>query len=205
MSSPSTFQGFYNLPALVGTSYTTESGYVIPAAGVYPGLPSPVQPAGNWLVLPALPGDVATGGILDYGRPFRVRVSYSANIANSENITLKLYQTTAAKFAAGVTATTNGTLIATTSTIASGGAVKGQQYLEAVLQWDSASKILNGYFQGWSSLSATQGGVAATAQTKISNSPSSLAENDLNFFFTLIAATGTGDTIGPIDFTIDRF
>jgi hypothetical protein len=210
MSNPSTFQGFYNLPALAGASYTTESGYVIPAAGVYPGLPSPVQVAANWLVLPALAGDITTGGILDYGRPFRVRVSLAANIANSENVTLALYQVTAAKFAAGVTATTNGTKISTTGAIATGGAVKGQLYFDTILQWDSASKILNGYQLGWSSLSATQGGVviptgAAAPGTKLTGSPSSLAENDLNFFFTILLGTGTSDTVGPIDFTIDRF
>ena len=205
MSSANTFQGFYNLPALAGASYTSESGYVIPASGTYPGLPSPAQIAANWLVLPALPGDV-NGGVLDYGRPFRVRVSFSANIANSENLTVALYQVTAAKFAAGVTATSNGTKIATTGAIASGGAVKGQLFFDTVLQWDSASKILNGYQVGWSSISATQGGVVIPTggQVKLTASPSSLAENDLNFFFTILLGTGTSDTIGPIDFTIDR-
>lgn len=202
MANMNTFGGFYNLPALAGASYTTESGYVIPAAGTYPGLPSPSQVAANWLVLPALSGDV-TGGILDQGRPFKVKVSFQANIANSENMTVKIYHVTAAKFAAGVTATTNGTQIATSGALASGGAVKGQFYLEAVCTWDSASKILNGFFQGWNSVSATQGGVAI-AQTKLSNSPSSVAENDLNFFFTLTLGTGTSDTVGPIDFTVER-
>lgn len=203
MSSVNTFQGFYNLPALAGASLTSETGYVIPSSGTYSLLPSPTQIAGNWLVLPALAGDV-NGGILDYGRPFKVRVSFAATIANSENITVKIYQTTAAKFAAGVTATSNGTAIATSGALASGGAVKGQFYLEAVCTWDSTSKILNGYFQGWNSLSATQGGVTV-AQTKLSGSPSSLAESDLNFFFTVTLGTGTSDVIGPIDFTIDRF
>jgi hypothetical protein len=203
MSNANTFQGFYNLPALAGASYTTESGYVIPAAGTYAGLPSPTQAATDWLVLPALPGDV-NGGILDYGRGFKVRIAFEANIANSENVTVKLYQVTGAKFAAGVTATTNGTAIATSGAIATGGAVKGQFFMETVCFWDSTSKILNGYFSGWSSLSATQGGVAI-AQTKLSASPSSLGESDLNFFPTFTLGTGTGDTIGPVDFTIDRF
>lgn len=202
MSNVNTFQGFYNLPAINGASYTSESGYVIPAAGTYPGLPSPAQVAANWLVLPALPGDV-NGGVLDYGRRFRVAVSFPGNIANSENITTKIYQCTAANFTAGVAATSKGTLIATSSALATGGAVKGQMFLECILNWDSTSKILNGYFQGWNSLSATQGGVAIS-QTKLSNSPSSLAENDLNFFFTLTLGTGTSDTIGPIDFTVER-
>jgi hypothetical protein len=203
MSNANTFGGFVNLPAVAGTSYTSESGYVIPAAGTYPGLPAPAQAAANWLVLPVMPGDV-NGGVVDYGRPFRVRVSFSANIANSENLTVKLYQCTNAKFQAGVTATSNGTAIATSGALASGGAVKGQFYLEAICTWDSASKILNGYYQGWNSISATQGGVVVS-QTKLTNSPSSLSETDLNFFFTLTLGTGTSDTIGPIDFTVDRF
>lgn len=202
MSSMNTFAGFYNLPAVVPTS--TETGYVIPAAGTYAGLPSPSQVAANWLVLPALPGD-SNGGVLDYGRPFRVRVSGQANIANSENITVKMYQVTAAKFLAGVTATTNGTAIASSGAIASGGAVKGQFYMECVLTWDSVSKVLNGFQQGWSSLSATSGGVVAPASAVITAHVTALTENDLNFFFTLTAGTGTSDTIGPIDFTIDRY
>lgn len=202
MSSANTFQGWYNLPALAGASYTSESGYVIPSSGTYSLLPSPSQAATNWLVLPALSGDV-NGGVLDYGRPFKVRVSFAANIANSENMTVKIYQVTAAKFAAGVTATSNGTAIATSGALATGAAVKGQFYLEAICTWDSTSKILNGYFQGWNSCNGTQGG-SAISQTKLSASPSSLAETDLNFFFTLTLGTGTSDVIGPIDFTIDR-
>lgn len=201
MSSANTFNGFVNLPAINGASYTSESGYVIPSSGTYAGLPSPAQIAANWLVVPALPGDV-TGGVLDYGRPFKVRVSFAANIAQSETITVNLYQCTAANFAAGVAATSKGTQIATWAQ-ATGAARKGQFYLEAILTWDSTSKILNGFYQGWNSLNGTTGGVAKS-QTALAAAPSSLAENDLNFFPTFTCGTGTSDTIGPIDIIVDR-
>ena len=200
MANMNTFAGFQNLTAQAWTAGSTETGYVIPAAGVYPSLPSPSQIAANWLVVPALAGDV-NGGVLDVGRPFRVRLNGQINSAQSENITLKIYHCTQAKFLAGVTATSAGTLIATTGAIATGGALKFNFYLEAILQWDSASKVLNGTFTGH-----TAGGTPAIiALTTISNTVGSLNETDLNFFFTVTAGTGTGDVMGPFDFTIDRF
>jgi hypothetical protein len=201
MANANTFAGFQNLPAVTWTYGSTETGYVIPAAGTYPSLPSPTQVAANWLCIPALAGDV-TGGVLDYARPFRVRVNMEINSAQSENITLKIYQATAAKFAAGITATANGTAIATTGTMATGGAIKGNCFLDAVCLWDSQSKALTGYYYGYASAKATP---AVIAVTTFSFNVASLNESDLNFFFTITAGTGTSDVFGPIDFTIDRY
>jgi hypothetical protein len=201
MANMNTFNGFQNLPGVVGTSYTTESGYVIPSAGTYPGLPSPTQIAANWLVVPALPGDTTPGGALDYGRPFTVKVNGTITSANSENITVKIYQCTAAKFTAGVTATGNGTQIATTGTMATGGALKFSFFLECVCHWDSISKTLGGYYYGHHNA----GTPATIGPTTFTNNITGLAENDLNFFFTLTAGTGTSDTLGPLDFTVERF
>jgi hypothetical protein len=200
MANANTFAGFQNLTAVTWTNGSTETGYVIPAAGVYPSLPSPTQVAGNWLCIPALAGDV-TGGVLDYARPFRVRVNMEINSAQSENITIAIYQATAAKFAAGITATGNGTKIATTGALATGAALKGKVFLDAVCIWDSQSKSLNGYYSGYNAL----GTPAVIAATTFSAAVASLNESDLNFFFTVLTATGTSDVIGPIDFTIDRY
>lgn len=196
MANMNTFAGFQNLPAVTWTYGATATGYVIPATGTYPSLPSPTQVAGNWLCIPALSGDV-NGGVLDYGRPFRVRVNGTFNTAQGENITVQLYQATAAKFAAGITATSNGNAISTTGASATGG-TKNNFLLDTVLMWDSASKSLNGWYY------SQVANVTFGAITKITT-VGSLAESDLNFFFVITLGTGTGDVVGPIDFTIDRY
>jgi hypothetical protein len=198
MANSNTFAGFQNLPGVVGTSYTTESGYIIPAAGTYPGLPSPSQIAANWLVVPALAGDV-TGGVLDYGRPFNVKINGVINSNQSETITVNLYQCTNAQFVAGVTATSQGTKIATVA-MATGAALKFNFFLESTCEWDSTSKKLTGFYFGHHSA----GTPAVIGPTTATNQVSSLNETDLNFFFTLTAGTGTSDTLGPFDFTVER-
>lgn len=198
MANMNTFAGFQNLPAVTVTYGSTATGYVIPAAGVYPSLPSPTQVAANWLCLPAVPGDI-NGGILDYGRPFRVRINGVVSTAQTENLTIQLYQATAAKFAAGITATSNGTSIATTSTQAIGtGGAKQNFLLDTILMWDSQSKNLNGWYT-FQTANLTFGSF-----TKITT-VASLNESDLNFFPVFTFGTGTSDVLGPIDFTIDRY
>lgn len=198
MSNMNTFAGFQNLSALTWTFGSTPTGYVIPASGVYSTLPSPTQVAGNWLVVPALPGDV-NGGVLDNGRPFRVRINGVLNAAQSETLTVDLYQATAAKFAAGVTATANGTKIMTTGlSLATGGALKTNFFLDAVLMWDSQSKTLNGFTTG----QAANGTFTAFIKT---TQVTALTESDLNFFPVFTLGTGTGDILGPIDISIDRY
>lgn len=200
MSNANTFQGFYNLPAitLTGTSATI---YPVPATGVYPGLPAPTQLAGNWLVLPALSGDVSSGGVLD-ARPFKVRVSGKINNAQSETITFTFYQVTAAGFAAGPTATNStgvSSLVSSAAIITGATNGKANVYGEVTCMWDAQSKILNGVVGGLMNNTVV-------AATKISTAVTGLGENDLNFAFAVTAGTtGTGDVIGPLDFTIERF
>src|SRR5580692_7015405 len=104
MANVNTFAGFQNLPAVV-PAVTTEFTYKVPASGTYAGLPSPSQIAGNALVVPALSGDV-NGGVLDYGRPFSVKINGVINSAQSENITVTLYNVTNSVFTSGFTAAT---------------------------------------------------------------------------------------------------
>lgn len=204
MANMNTFAGFQNLTAINWSVGAVETGYVIPAAGVYPSLPSPTQVALNWLTIPALAGDV-NAGVLDYGRPFRVRVNGVINSAQSENITVKIYQATQAKFLAGITATANGTVIASTGALATGAAVKGHFCLDAVLQWDSLAKTLTGYQLAMNGMNGTTQTYVAAAVTTPATGVTALAESDLNFFFTITSSVGTGDIMGPLDFTIDRF
>lgn len=199
MSNMNTFGGFYNLPAQ-SNSGTSETGYLVPAAGVYPGLPSPTQVAANILVLPALPGDVS-GGALDLGRPFRVRVSGQINSKQSENITIKLYQVTNANFVSGFTAVNTGTAIATTGAMATGAALKFNFFLESVVQFDVTSGTMNSYFYG----NSAKGTPAIIGPTIQSNAVTSAKLVDLNFYFTITGSVNTGNVYGPFDFSIDRF
>lgn len=196
MANSNTFGGFQNLPAQTITS-SSEVGYKVPASGFYSTLPSPSQVAGNILVVPALAGDVTSGGVLD-GRPFKVRVNGVINSAQSENMTVAIYQCTAAQFAAGFTSATTGTKVATTATQATGAALKSNFFLDYTGLWDSQSKTLNGVLT-YHSFALTYGAFAtATAQV------TSLNENDLNFYVTFTFGTGTGDVVGPIDFVVER-
>jgi hypothetical protein len=205
MSSSNTFAGFYSLPAVTATS-TSAFTYKVPAAaGTYPTLPSPSQIAGNALVLSVAPGDITTGSsTVDYGRPFRVRVSGAVNSGQSENITVALYQCTGAVASAGFTAATGTgqTAIATTGAMATGAALKFNFFLDAVCQWDSVSKTLNSYYYGLAS-KGTPAIIGPTIQTA---AVTTAAEGDLNFYFVLTASVNTvADVFGPLDFYVDRF
>jgi hypothetical protein len=199
MPNMNSFGGFQNLPAFTVAS-TAETTYKVPASGAYAGLPSPTQIAGNALYISALPGDVA-GGALDFGRGFVVRVCGVVNAAQSENITISIYQVTSAVALAGFTAATGTgqTLIATTSTQATGAAVKASFNLEAACRWDAQSKIMAG--EQWGQFKNN----AVVARAALSNSPTALAYADLNFYLTFTASVGTSDVIGPFDFTIERY
>jgi hypothetical protein len=204
MSSVNTFAGWYNLPAITITSAqgTAEVIYPVPASGLYAGLPSPSQVAANWLVLPALAGDVTSGGVLD-GKPFVVNVSGKFNNAQSETLTIKFYQITNAGFVAGPTTTSStGVTTLVTSTVLASGATNGKANFSASLfcVWDSTSKVLNG-----NSFNCLMNNTLV-ANTHIATAVTGLGENDLNFAFTVAAGTtGTGDVIGPLDFTVERY
>jgi len=198
MANVNTFAGYQNLPAVTSTS-TSAFTYKVPAAaGTYAGLPSPSQVAGNALYISAMPGDI-NGGVLDSGRPFRVRVNGQIKPAQSEVFTVTLYQVTNAVASAGFTAAT-GTGQTAIALLTGTETAADNFFLDCVLMWDSASSKLNGYYYG------QLGTQTYGANTKITNQVSSVAEKDLNFYITVtFGSTGTGDTFGPFDFTIDRF
>ena len=197
MANSNTFEGFHNLPVVSVTS-TAEFGYKVPAAGVYPSLPNPTQVVGNILTLSALPGDVASG-TLDQGRGFVVRVNGQFSSAQSENVTISLYQCTAAQDLAGFIAANTGTKIASTGVQATGAALKGTFNLETALRWDSVSKRLVG--EQWGQFDNN----AVLARATNTAAVTSVNYADLNFYVTFTASVGTSDTIGPFDFTIERY
>lgn len=197
MANMNTFEGFQSLPVVSVTS-TAEFGYKVPASGSYPSLPNPTQVAANILTISALPGDVSSG-VLDQGRGFVVRVNGDFTSAQSENITVSLYQCTSAQALAGFTSAATGTKIATTGVQATGAALKGTFNLETALRWDSVSKRLVG--EQWGQFDAN----AVLARATNTAAVTSVNYADLNFYVTFTASVGTSDTIGPFDFTIERY
>src|SRR5258708_6400366 len=93
MSNVNTFGGFYNLPKTVVTA-TTEQSLLVPAAGVYAGLPSPTLPVGSGISIPAS-FDTAANSAFD-GKPFVVHVAGVASTAGAAStIIAKLRQVNA--------------------------------------------------------------------------------------------------------------
>ena len=199
MANANTIMGYQNLPS-VAVASTAEFGYKVPAAGGYPSLPNPTQVAGNVLIFGPPLGDV-NGGELDQGRSFIVKVNGVGNFAQSENVTISIYQVTAAAVATGFTsaAPSGATKIATTGTQATGGALKTSFYLETAVRWDSQSKILNGEQWGQFGTNAVLARAANTA------SVSALNYADLNFYVTFTCSVSTSDVIGPVDMTVERY
>lgn len=203
MSNANTIAGFYNLPQYANPGTTAEFPYLVPAQGVYPGLPSPVLAAAAGLVVAVDPGDVVGSATtspanLD-GRSFVLRVTGKYNSHTSQNLTINFYEVPATIVAAGTQATlTNDHKIASTSTLAAGSGANNFD-VEAVLCWDAASKALNGIMPATSRV----GGTAASnaAQSAVT----SVNQQDLNFLVSFTWSSGTAaDLIGPFDFTAER-
>jgi hypothetical protein len=203
MANMNTIAGFANLPQIANPGTTGEFVYKVPAAGVYPGLPSPVLAAAAGLVIAIDAGDVvgsatASPAPMD-GRPFRIRVSGKYNSHTSQNLTVKIYQVPNAIFTAGTQATLgNDNVIVTTSTLAAGSGANNFDVV-AKLVWDAASKALNANLLQES----TVGGTAATAAAQ--TAVTSVNQTDLNFLVTFTWSSGTAaDLIGPFDFYAER-
>lgn len=201
MANVNTMTGFYNLPQLANPGTTAEFVYKVPAAGVYAGLPSPIMAAGVGLVIPVDAGDVigtalASPSALD-GRPFRIRVAGKYNSHTAQNLTVKIYQVPAAIVAAGTQATLGNDAVIATSTASAAGGTANNFNLEAVLNWDAASQVLNAYVNG--QIGSTL--IAQAAQTAVT----SVALSGLNFLVTFTWSSGTAaDLIGPFDFVAER-
>lgn len=203
MANANTIAGFYNLPQLANPGTTAEFAYLVPAQGVYPGLPSPIMAAATGLVVAVDPGDVVGTALtspapLD-GRSFWVRAAGKYNSHTAQNLTIKFYQVPASIVAAGTQATLgNDHVIVTTSTLAAGSGANNFD-VEAILCWDAASKTLNAVLPSTSRIGST----AATAAAQ--GAVTSVNQADLNFLVTFTWSAGTAaDLIGPLDFGAER-
>ena len=88
MASPATTAGYQNIPAQIITT-TTETALLVPAQGVYAGLPSPTLAAGAGLAI-GFPPDI-TGSIYD-GHPFIVSLVGKVTTGGAITFLPKIYQ-----------------------------------------------------------------------------------------------------------------
>jgi len=208
--------GFYNLPQMANPGTTGEFAYVVPAAGLYAGLPSPAQFAGNDLVIPAStqgvpvvgygttpPTNTVVGGPFD-SIPFGIKVSGRYNSHSTQNLTIKIYQITAANIAAWTTSTGNTTtnlnLIYSSGALAAGNNTKNNFMAACTALWDNGSQKL-GAVAGATLVGGT---IIASGQQTTQTQVASVGYADLNFVVTFLFSAGTAaDWVTPYQFVID--
>jgi hypothetical protein len=201
MASVNTTAGYQNIPAQ-SIAVSTETALLVPAQGVFPGLPSPTLAAGTGLVI-GFPPDII-GSIYD-GHPFVVSLVGKATTAGSYNFTPKIYQVPQAIVLAGTQTTLANdhvqvslaaTAIATTTVNFS---------VSAQFLWDSTSLILNGFVT-----SAQINGVnivanAGTVGTLVATTQQTgVGIKDLNFMPTFTFGTAGANSVQVTEFVIDR-
>ena len=215
MANNETVAGLYNFPLMANPGTTGEWAYVVPAAGVYPGYPSPVQLAGNDLVLPAstqgvptvvytgTASNTAAGGVLN-GHPFNVRASglFYNHVSNAA--TFQIYLVKAATIAAWtsssgnvVSASLGTSLCSAAATVTGTGTLNWGIGVQCM--YDSTSKVLNAQLHY-----GQIGGIAATTAGTLA-AATSVTLADLNFVITFTLASGTSaDKISLVEFVIDQ-
>lgn len=194
MSQMNSFAGFYNLPAQASTG-GTEQAYLVPAAGAYPGLPSPIMAAAVGLVI-SVPADLTANGEFD-GNPFRIHVQGKVVNHASQNWTLKIYQVPATIVAAGTQKTLGNDHVIASSGALSVTAANDNFDFYADMCWDSVSQNLNAVVGGRVGPTI----VAAAAQSPVT----SVKNVDLNFLVTFTASSGTtADSFGAFNFLAER-
>ena len=210
MSNVNTISGFYNLPAQLAGG-TTANVFLVPASG-YPGLPSPVLPAGAGLTVSLTP-DIA-GGYSDV-HPFRIRACGKATTTGgAATIIPVLYQVNGVAVgvigaAGSVTSTgvvgTGCTLLHTCATIASSNVATVDFMYEWQLLFNSTAGSLGGFCSSsWTHFTTTP---AYTINALFSGTMtgSGLKFADLNFELTFQFSAGTSpNAVQLTEFSIDR-
>ena len=134
----------------------------------------------------------------DVGRPFKLRVAGVASATKTtvttvtNTVQVNLYAGTA------VTATYKiATLTAGLSNSSTTAALTGQFYLEAIVQWDSTTQTLSGFFDG-------NVGNTATAQTALSNQVAVTSASKLIFTPSGVFGHAEGGSITISEFAVDQ-
>jgi hypothetical protein len=208
MANQNTVVGFPSGLFVQSITSTTETALTVPAtAGIFPGLPSPVSPAGAGLDI-QVPTDVQFGE-LD-GHPFKIRVAGKVFTGAALTFLPKLYYVPAAVAASATsgTLTNDSVVVALAATSVTGAS---NFVVEAEFLWDSTSKILGGFVTsaqiGGVNIVANSGtagtNVATTAitTTYTAGTPVSL----LNFIPSFTFGTANAaNTVQVTEFVVDR-
>lgn len=206
MSNQNTISGFYNVPAQVVT-VSTEVAALVPAAGVYPGLPSPTLPVGSGLSI-AAPQDITGFGSDVDLRVFRIRLC--ARVANpgAGNFTLKMYQVSSAGVgviaAAGGVTSAGAVGTASTAIDVGSAAAAGNPSIfvsEYTLLWSFTNATLGGTVSGFRNAST----IITPATISAPNSTTVATVNQLNFMPSYTFATANAaNSVQISEFVIER-
>ena len=207
MSNQNTVNGFQNVPAQVIT-VNTEIAFLVPAASVYPGLPSPTLPVGSGISIAPPPDITGAGSAFDI-HSFKIRLT--GNVANpgGGNLTVKLYQVASTAVgviaaAGGVTsagAVGTGSTIFSTLTAYTTPANPSHFTQEWVVLWSSAVNRLDGYTTGITAANALY--PFATVTAPVTSGVATV--NQLNFMPSFTFATANAaNSVQISEFVIER-
>lgn len=211
MSNINTMAGFYNLPAQLATN-TSANVFVVPAAGLYPGLPSPVLIAGSGLTVSLTP-DIAAG--YSDVHPFKIRACGKATTTGAASTIIPiLYQVPATAVgvisaAGSVTSTgvvgTGPVLLHTLATIASSNVAT----VEFMYEWTMLFNKTAGSLGGYCSTSWTNFGTTTAYAINAVNSGGSIGTGlglaDLNFEMTFTFSASTSpNAVQFTEFSAER-
>ena len=196
-----TIQGLYNIPAQSITT-GTETALLVPAAGLYPGFPSPLQAAGTGLQL-CWPADIQGADGID-GHPFKVRVVGKAFTGGSYTFQTKLYQVPYSIVTAGTSATLANDNVALSNAASAAFTGWANFILEAQFLWDSSSQKLNTSFQ--TSLNQVNGAAVAPTSSIVSIAyTAGNPVNNLNFLPSFTFGTANAaNSVTVTEFTLER-
>src|SRR5271155_416153 len=207
MSNQNTVNGFFNIPAQVVT-VSTEVALLVPAAGVYPGLPSPTLPVSSGVSISA-PQDaiLGLGSTVDV-HAFKIRLGARVVNPGAGTLTIKLYQIPAASVgviaaAGGVTSAgapgTGANIFHTTGALTM--ANPSIYYEEFLCFWSATNNNLGATHSGLQNASTV---IALAAVSNALTTGVTLA-SALNFMpsFTFSGANA-GNSVQVQEFSIDR-
>jgi hypothetical protein len=202
MASPATTAGYQNLPAQTITT-TTETALLVPAQGLYAGLPSPTLAAGAGLTIGFAPDIV--GSIYD-GHPFIVSLVGKATTGGAITFLPKIYQVPASIIAAGTQATVANDHVTVALAATSISTATQNFIVEAQFLWDSTSKILNGQVIGAQINGVNIAANSGTAGTMVATTQiTAVGIGDLNFMPSFTFGTANaGNIVTVTEFVIDR-
>jgi hypothetical protein len=206
MSNQNTVAGFFNIPAQVIT-VNTETALLVPASGVYAGLPSPVLPASSGLSLSPTADITGIGSTQDLHN-FKIRLAGKIANPGGGNLTVRMYQVPLAGvgvISATGSVTSAGAPGSSDVTLTSFGAVTtpanpSSFSYEMNLLWSSAVNRIDGYFSGIANGTLVNNTVVTAPVTS-----GVTVASALNFLPSFTFATANaGNSIQLSEFTIER-